>query len=170
MICARYGLMLNFAKDTRSQGDTMPHQTPLMLSRQVTALLLAALLIACSLVGNYQGRAHEQLTDLMAAHLQLIDDFTAPAGALDNAALAKADHDMRLRFAQAIAYAESLHDTLRTDNLRLLQSVYRDDHARLVKQNYPFSPAQAALWRAQARQAYLEALRGECSRPASPCQ
>ncbi|WP_234012936.1 hypothetical protein [Cronobacter dublinensis] len=148
----------------------MPHQTPLTLSRQVTALLLAALLAACSLVGNYQGRAHEQLTDLMAAHLQLIDDFTAPAGELDNAALAKADHDMRLRFAQAIAYAGSLHDTLRTDNLHLLQSVYRDDHARLVKQNRPFSPAQAALWREQARQAYLEALQGECSRPASPCQ
>ncbi|EKK7715021.1 hypothetical protein PO816_001900 [Cronobacter dublinensis] len=169
MICARYGLMLNFAKDTRSQGDTMPHQTSRTLSGQA-ALLLAALLAACSLVGNYQARAHEQLTDLMAAHLQLIDDFTAPAGELDTAALAKADHDMRLRFAQAIAYAESLHDTLRTDNLRLLQSVYRDDHTRLVKQNYPFSPAQAALWRAQARQAYFEALRGECSRPASPCQ
>ncbi|MDI6425905.1 hypothetical protein QL200_08145 [Cronobacter dublinensis] len=106
----------------------------------------------------------------MAAHLQLIDDFTAPSGELDTAALAKADHDIRLRFAQAIAYAESLHDPLRTDNLRLLQSVYRDDHARLVKQNHPFSPAQAALWRAQARLAYLEALRGECSRPASPCQ
>ncbi|EPB6469611.1 hypothetical protein ACQUW4_004305 [Cronobacter dublinensis] len=169
MICARYGLMLNFAKDTRSQGDTMPHQTSQTLSGQA-ALLLAALLAACSLVGNYQARAHEQLTDLMATHLQLIDDFTAPAGELDNAALAKADHDMRLRFAQAIAYAESLHDPLRTDNLRLLQSVYRDDHARLVKQNPPFSPAQAKLWRAQARQAYLEALRGECSRPASPCQ
>lgn len=148
----------------------MPHQTPLTLSRQATALLLAALLTACSLVGNYQARAHEQLTDLMAAHLQLIDDFTAPSAELDNAALAKADHDMRLRFAQTIAYAESLHDTLRTDNLRLLQSIYRDDHARLVNQNHPFNTAQAALWREQARQAYLEALRGECSRPTSPCQ
>ncbi|EKM6455868.1 hypothetical protein ACNKCJ_001245 [Cronobacter dublinensis] len=169
MICAHYGLMLNFAKDTPSQGDTMLHQTHLMLFRQTT-LLLAALLTACSLAGNYQARAHEQLTDLMATHLQLIDDFTAPSAELDNAALAKADHDMRLRFAQAIAYAESLHDTLRTDNLRLLQSVYRDDHARLVKQNHPFSPAQAVLWREQARLAYLEALRGECSRHTSPCQ
>lgn len=54
-------------------------------------LFLAVLISACSLVGNYQPRAHAQLTDLMAAHLQFIDDFTAPSGVLDTAALEDAD-------------------------------------------------------------------------------
>lgn len=155
MICARDQPMLNFAKGGQTQGDIMPRISTLTHYFPGWLLGLTVLISACSLVGNYQPRAHAQLTDLMAAHLQMIDDFTAPSGTLDTLAL---------------AYAESLGDPLRTDNLRLLQLVYREDHARLLRQHRPFTPAQAALWRAQARLAYLEAVRGECNRPASPCE
>ncbi|EJG0743277.1 hypothetical protein SMZ27_002499 [Cronobacter sakazakii] len=170
MICARHGLLLNFIQSGQTQGDLMPRISTLTRYLPGWLLFLAVLISACSLVGNYQPRAHAQLTDLMAAHLQFIDDFTAPSGVLDTAALEDADHTLQLRFAEALAYAESLGDPLRTDNLRLLQSVYQEDHARLLKQHRPFTPAQAALWRDQARLAYLEAVRGECRRPASPCE
>ncbi|EOC0416831.1 hypothetical protein ACI0Z1_001353 [Cronobacter malonaticus] len=170
MICARSQPMLNFAKGGQTQGDIMPRISTLTRYLPGWLLCLTVLISACSMVGNYQPRAHAQLTDLMAAHLQFIDDFTASSDALDASALAEEDQLLRLRFAEAIAYAESLGDPLRTDNLRLLQSVYREDHARLQKQHRLFTPAQAALWRDQARLAYLEAVRGECNRPGSPCQ
>lgn len=170
MICARSQPMLNFAKGGQTQGNIMPRISTLTHYFPGWLLGLTVLISACSLVGNYQPRAHAQLTDLMAAHLQMIDDFTAPSGTLDTLALADADHTLQLRFAEALAYAESLGDPLRTDNLRLLQLVYREDHARLLRQHRPFTPAQAALWRSQARLAYLEAVRGECNRPASPCE
>ncbi|EOC1348722.1 hypothetical protein ACI093_003845 [Cronobacter turicensis] len=170
MICARPFLMLNFTQDGQMHEDIMTHATTLTLFWRSWLLWLAVVLSACSLTGNYQPRAHAQLTDLMAAHLQFIDDFTAPSGTLDTTALADDDRHLRLRFAEAMAYSESLRDPLRTDNLRLLQAIYREDHARLIRQQRPFTPAQAALWRDQARLAYLEAVRGECSRPASPCQ
>ncbi|CCJ90066.1 hypothetical protein ACN5L5_001273 [Cronobacter turicensis] len=170
MICARHFLMLNFTQNGQTHEDIMTHVSTPTLSGRSWLLWLAVLLTACHLIGNYQPRAHAQLTDLMAAHLQFIDDFTAPSGTLDTTALADDDRHLRLRFAEAIAYSESLRDPLRTDNLRLLQAIYREDHARLLRQQRPFTPAQAALRRDQARLAYLEAVRGECSRPASPCQ
>ncbi|ELY4522405.1 hypothetical protein ACM916_003046 [Cronobacter turicensis] len=170
MICARHFLMLNFTQNGQTHEDIMTHVSTPTLSGRSWLLLLAVLLSACSLIDHYQPRAHAQLTDLMAAHLQFIDDFTAPSGTLDTSALADDDRHLRLHFAEAITYAESLGDPLRTDNLRLLQAIYREDHARLQRQNRPFTPSQAALRRDQARLAYLEAVRGECSRPASPCQ
>ncbi|ELY6246146.1 hypothetical protein SNQ22_002518 [Cronobacter universalis] len=170
MICARPLLMLNFTQNGQTHEDIMNHVSTPTLCGRAWLLWLAVLLSACSLIGNYQPRAHAQLTDLMAAHLQLIDDFTATSGPLDAAALADEDRLLRLRFAEAIAYSESLRDPLRTDNLRLLLMIYREDHTRLLRQQRTFTPAQAALWRDQARLAYLEAVRGECSRPASPCQ
>lgn len=150
----------------------MPYVITLSLfpKKCLELMLLTVLVSACSLVGHYQPRAHAQLTELMVAHLQLIDDVTAPSGDWHADALSEADSRLRLRFAEALAYAESLHDPLRTDNLHLLQSLYRGDRARLFKQHHPFTAQQAALWRKQTQLAYLEAIRGECSRPASPCQ
>lgn len=133
-------------------------------------LSLAILLTACRLVDGYHSQAHMQLTGLMSAHLQMIDDYAGTSDTQANATLKEEDRYLRLRFAEAIAYAESLGDPLRTDNLRLLQSLYREDYAALLRHRSSFTPAQATLWREQTRLAYLEAIRGECHRPGSPCQ
>lgn len=133
----------------------------------ITCLLFLA--SGCTLADNYNAKSHEQLTNLMIEHSQFITDFTTTNEQLDLEEVKTEDRTMRENFDKAIAYAQSLGDSWRVNNLWLLKGIYNDDYFQLIDQNRNFNYQQSDLYRDQNTLAWKMAINGECSRPASLC-
>jgi len=130
-------------------------------------LLGIIVLSACTLTDNYNAQAHEQFIALEKAYMHfLADAATTPLNEID---IARDDRELRQRFSEAIELANHVNDSLRVENLTLLEAGYFRIHARLMEQNRAFSPVQLRLYQKQAQQAYQLAIAGECLRAYSNC-
>jgi len=136
---------------------------------KIIIICLLFLLSGCTLVDNYNAKSHEQLTDLMIEHSQFITDFTSKNEQLDLISVKIEDRAIREKFDKAIAYAQTLGDSWRVNNLWLLKDIYNDDYLQLIDQDRNFNYQQSDIYRQQNTLAWKTAINGECSRPASLC-
>lgn len=131
-------------------------------------LAVCLFLSACVLTDRYDARAFHQLQMLETLSLRFIDD--AGHAPRDEAQLAQDDRAIRQRFTQAWLLAERLGDTLRLDNLAILERRYSQLYARVVARGQPLTPPQLELYYQQTQHAWQLAMQGECLRTDSPCR
>ena len=130
------------------------------VQRPISFFIIAAVLCAlsaCSWVGRYSETAYQQLLTLKQLHLQ----FIATAATDDNQRLAEEDAQIRQQFDQAMDSG----DTLRRDNLALLEGNYLRVYAHRTMQDAPFSAAEATYLSRQTIYLYQQAIAGERQRP-----
>ncbi|POP43049.1 hypothetical protein CHU32_17655 [Superficieibacter electus] len=138
-----------------------------MLRKPFLTLCCALLLSACTPVDNYNAQAYQQLQTLEASYQRFLTD--AAAAPLDQKIIAQDDAILRQEFDDALMLAATLNDTLRIENLNVLEGGYFRLHARLMHQNAPLSPLQAKLYGQQVQQACQLAIDGECLRAGAAC-
>ena len=125
------------------------------------------LLSACSLTDKYNAQAYQQLKALQTSWQHFLED--AAVAPLDAERIAQDDSQLRQGFDDALIQAALLNDSLRIENLTLLEDAYIRLHARLLQQNHSLSPVQTHLYRQQAQMAWQLAIEGECLRPGAAC-
>jgi hypothetical protein len=137
----------------------------------VVALVLPLFLAACALIGGFNAKSHEHLTAIKAAHMKLIDTFTAGQGkSFDARKLADESDRIDLKFREALEFSKSLDDKLRTANIELLKEIFEEDLRSIRGKNRLLNDAEAKVLADASDYAYARALKGECARPGAACK
>lgn len=147
----------------------------LLSHRRIRFLLwlgLALGLSACAWVGSFSARSHEQLTALKATHLKSIDvqTQTERARPWNPDRLAQDADALDLRFREALEYAQSLDDPVRTQQLHRLREVWAQDLQLMQGKQRLLRPEEARVLGEATASAYDLAIRAECARIQSHCR
>lgn len=149
----------------------MSFQPISMWRRVFLGSTLAIILTGCTTIGGFNSRSLEHVTSLKAAHLKFIDAVTVEKGR--NFDVKKVDEDVDkidLKYREALEFAVTLDDKLRTSNIQALKEIFEIDLTDVKGKGRLLTAVESKTLREPSGQAYDRVVKGECARPSATCK
>ena len=139
--------------------------------RMFLVSILATILTGCTTIGGFNSRSLEHVTSLKATHLKFIDAFTAEKGrSFDIKKVDEEADKLDLKYREALEFAVTLDDKLRTSNIQALKEIFEIDLAYVKGKGRLLTTEEVKITREPSGQAYDRVVKGECARPSATCK